>query len=97
MSLRMSSLLFLLGEERDRQPRAVYKYWAPCRTLLCRDLLHRELWSLVLPSTWHTARVGSDFSGTARTGFVGVRALRAAWTMIYSLSVSLVVMVSQMS
>ena len=28
VSLRLSSLLFLLGEERDRQPRAVYKYWA---------------------------------------------------------------------
>ena len=27
VSLRLSSLLFLLGEERDRQPRAVYKYW----------------------------------------------------------------------
>ena len=44
-------------------------------SLLCRDFLHREQWSLVLPSTWHTARVGSDHSGTADTGFVGVRAL----------------------
>ena len=26
-----SSLLFLLSEELHRQPRAVYKYWAPCR------------------------------------------------------------------
>ena len=26
-SVRMTSLLFLLGEERYRQPRAVYKYW----------------------------------------------------------------------
>ena len=44
-------------------------------SLLCRDLLHRELWSLVLPSTWHTARVGSGHSGTAQTRFTGVRAL----------------------
>ena len=28
VSPRLSSLLFLLGEERYRQPRAVYKYWA---------------------------------------------------------------------
>ena len=28
-----------------------------------------------LPSMWHTARVGSDDSGTAHTGFIGVRAL----------------------
>ena len=28
VSLRLSSLLFLLGEEQYRQPRAVYKYWA---------------------------------------------------------------------
>ena len=34
VSVRITSLLFLLGEERYRQPRAVYKYWAPCR--LCR-------------------------------------------------------------
>ena len=27
------------------------------------------------PSTWHTARVGSDHSGTAHIGFLGVRAL----------------------
>ena len=27
-SLRLTSLLFLLGEELHRQPRAVYKYWA---------------------------------------------------------------------
>ena len=44
-------------------------------SLLCRELLHREHWSLVLTSTWHTARVGSDHSGTAHTGFMGVRAL----------------------
>ena len=31
MSGRIFSLLFLLGEERDREPRAVNKYWAPCR------------------------------------------------------------------
>ena len=28
VSPRLSSLLFLLGEELYRQPRAVYKYWA---------------------------------------------------------------------
>ena len=33
----MTSLLFLLGEERDRQPRTVYKYWAPCR-LCCVEI-----------------------------------------------------------
>ena len=31
MSPRSNSLLFLLSEELHRQPRAVYKYWAPCR------------------------------------------------------------------
>ena len=54
VSVRMTSLLFLLGEGRHRQPRAVYKYWAP--SLLCRNFLLREQWSLVLPSTW----LGSD-------------------------------------
>ena len=29
-SLRIHTLLFLLSEELRRQPRAVYKYWAPC-------------------------------------------------------------------
>ena len=33
VSPRLSSLLFLLGEEQYRRPRAVYKYWAPCRLL----------------------------------------------------------------
>ena len=28
------SLLFLLSEQLHRQPRAVYKYWAPCRACL---------------------------------------------------------------
>ena len=37
VSVRMTSLLFLLGEERYRQPRAVYKYWAPCR-LCCVEI-----------------------------------------------------------
>ena len=44
---------------------------------------------------WHTARVGSDHSGTAHTGFMGVCALPCgAHTTFYSLAVSLVVMVS---
>ena len=30
-SLRLHSLLCLLSKELHRQPRAVYKYWAPCR------------------------------------------------------------------
>ena len=30
------SLLFLLSEQLHRQPRAVYKYWAPCRACLSR-------------------------------------------------------------
>ena len=41
-------------------------------SLLYRGFLHREQWSLVLPSTWHTGR---DLSGTAHTGFMGLRAL----------------------
>ena len=97
VSERMTSLLFLLGEGRHRQPRAVYKYWAPCRLLQCRDHLHREQLSLVLPSTWHTARVGSDHYGTAHTGLCLYAHFRAIWTTFNSLSVSLVVMVSQMS
>ena len=31
MPVRMTSLLCHLSEELHRQPRAVYKYWAPCR------------------------------------------------------------------
>ena len=37
MSVRMTSLLFLLGEERYRQPRAVHKHSAPCR-LCCVEI-----------------------------------------------------------
>ena len=37
VSVRMTSLLFLLGEGRHRQPREVYKYWAPCR-LCCVEI-----------------------------------------------------------
>ena len=37
VSVCMTSLLFLLGEERYRQPSAVYKYWAPCR-LCCVEI-----------------------------------------------------------
>ena len=37
VSLRLTSFLFLLGEERYRQPRAVYKFWAPCR-LCCIEV-----------------------------------------------------------
>ena len=44
-------------------------------SLLCRDFLHREHWSPVLLSTWHTARVTRDPDGTAHTGVMGVRAL----------------------
>ena len=36
--VRMTSLLFLLGEVWHRQPRAVFKYWAPCR-LCCVEIL----------------------------------------------------------
>ena len=63
------------GRGTDRQPRAVYKYWEPCR-LCCVEIFFivNNEWSLVLPSTWHTARVGSDHEGSARTGFMGVRA-----------------------
>ena len=38
--VHMNSLLCLLSKELHRQPRAVYKYWAPCR-------LHFPLWPLV--------------------------------------------------
>ena len=37
VSPRLTSLLFLLGEERYRQPRAVFKYWAP-RRLCCVEI-----------------------------------------------------------
>ena len=37
VSVRITSLLFLLGEGRHRQPLAVYKYWAPCR-LCCVEV-----------------------------------------------------------
>ena len=66
-------------------------------SLLCRDLLHREQWSLVFLSTWHTACVGSDHFGTAHTGSWVYALFCAVWTTINSLSVSLVVMVSQVS
>ena len=37
VSVRMTSLLFILGEERYRQPRAVFKYCAP-RRLCCVEI-----------------------------------------------------------
>ena len=64
----------------------VNKYWAPCR-LCCRGFLHREQWSLILPSTWHTARVGSDLSLVQLTPALWVYVhFCAAWTTFYSLS-----------
>ena len=50
---RLSSLLFLLGEERYRQPRAVYKYWAPCR--LCWEDTYAVGWFLsTAPPIWQS-------------------------------------------
>ena len=74
MSPRLTSLLFLLGEECHRQPRAVYKYWAPCR-LFCI-----EVFFTVNSGRWFchprgTLLVLEVISGTAHTGFMGVHAL----------------------
>ena len=55
MSPRMNSLLCLLSEELHRQPRAVYKYWAPCRAgLSLRSLVPDSHLFAVLGSTVDT-------------------------------------------
>ena len=53
------------------------------QSLLCQDLLHREQRSLGLPSTWHTARVGSDQFGAAHSGSWVYVHFRVAWTMLF--------------
>ena len=53
VSLRLTSLLFLLSEELHRQPRAVFKYWAPCR--LCWDDTYAVGWFLCrAPRIWQS-------------------------------------------
>ena len=97
MSVRMTSLLFLLGEERYRQPKVVYKYWAPCR------LCFVEIFFTVYNGHWFCHPRGTPLVLEVITLVQLTPALlvyvpfRVAWTTLYSLSVSLVVMVSQMS
>ena len=97
VSPRLTSLLFFLGEERYRQPTAVHKYWAPCR--LCRI----EVFFTVNNGRWFchprgTLLVLEVISLVQLTPAFRVYVhFRAAWTTFYFLSVSLVVMVSQMS
>ena len=94
LSVRMASLLFLLGEERYRQPRAVYKYWAPCR-LCCVEIL-----ITVNNGHWFCHPRGTLLvleDGSAHTRPWVYVHFRAVWTTIRSLSVPLVVTVSQMS
>ena len=53
VSVRVISLLFLLSEELHRQPRAVYKYWAPCR--LCWEDTYAVGWFLsTAPRIWQS-------------------------------------------
>ena len=83
VSVRMT---FFLGDGRHRQLRGRYTTLGAVPSLLYRGFPHREQWSLFLPSTWHTARVGSDplwysshrLYGCTRTSF------RAVWTTINS-------------
>ena len=50
---RLTSLLFLLSEELHRQPRAVFKYWAPCR--LCWEDTYSVGWFLsTAPRIWQS-------------------------------------------
>ena len=75
----MISLLFLLSEELHRQPRAVYKYWVPCR--LCWEDTCAVGWFLsTAPRIWqspvrcfvrrwiHATSVYSGFCGTVALG-----------------------------
>ena len=90
VSVRMTSLLFLLGEERDRQPRAANKFWAPCR-LCCV-----KIFFTVNDGHWFRHPRGTLLVLEAITPALWVFVhFCAAWTTTYSLSVSLVVMVSQ--
>ena len=93
----LSSLHFLPGEGRHRQPRAVYKYWAPCR-LCCV-----EIFFIVNNGHWLCLPRGTLLVLQAITMVQLTLALwvyvhfRAVWTAFVSLSVSFVAMVSQMS
>ena len=79
----------LLGEEWYRQPRAVYKYWAPCR-LCCV-----EIFFTVNNGRWFCHPRGTLLVLEVITLVQLTQALwvyvhfRAAWTTFYSLSVSL--------
>ena len=97
VSVRMTYLLFLLGDLRHRQPRAVFKYWAQCR-LCCV-----EIFFTVNNVHWFCHPRGTLLVLEAITMEQLTLALwvyahfRAVWTTINSFSVSFVVMVSQMS
>ena len=66
----MTFLRVLLSEERHRQPRAVYKYSAPCR-LSCVEIFFTV--NNGTSSAIHVAHCssGSDHYGPAHTGFMG--------------------------
>ena len=92
-----ASMYELPGEERHRQPRAVYKYWAPCR-LCCV-----EIFFIVNNGHWFCVPHGTLLVVQAITMVQLPLALwvyvhfRAVWTTFISLSVSSAAMVSQMS
>ena len=97
MSVRMTSLLFLLGEGRHSQLRAVYKYWAPCR-LCCTEVCFTVNNGHLFCHSSGTLLVLEVIHQVQLTPALWVYAhFRAAWATINSLSVSFVVMVSQMS
>ena len=82
---------------RDGYTHSAAVHGVPCLAGLV-VAMRGSLLSLVLPSTWHTARVASDHDGTAPTGIMGVHALPCGLDyVIISLSVSCAAMVSQMS
>ena len=92
VSVRLTSLLFLQGEERYRQPRAVFKCWVPCR-LCCV-----EIFFTVNKGHWFCHPRGTLLVLEVITLVQLTPALlvyvhfRVAWTTLFSLSVSLVVM-----
>ena len=96
VSVRMTSLLFLLGEGRHRQPRAEKKYWARCR-LCCV-----EIFFTVNNGHWFCHPRGTLLVLEAITLVQLIPALGCTCTYVRSglrsfPSPSLVVMVSQMS
>ena len=96
VSVRVTSLLFLLVEGRQRQPSTVYKYWAPCR-LCCV-----EIFFTVNNGHWFCHPRGTLLVLEAITLVQLIPALVCTRTSVRSglrsiPSPSLVVMVSQMS